>query len=72
MGYEHRRRLYYLLHIRALSSEQNSTAGLSWQMSHCTGSAAFSSFTLSCLAANLLAPWTLKDTQMFRQARDGF
>ena len=49
----------YLLQISALSSEQNSTAGLSWQMSHWTGSAALSSLTLSCFAANLLAPWTL-------------
>lgn len=61
----------YLLQIRALSSEQNSTAGLSWQMSHCTGSAAFSSLTLSCLAANLLAPWTLEDAQKIRQTRNG-
>ena len=49
----------HLLQMRALSSEQNSTAGLSWQMSHCTGSAALSSFTLSCFAASLLAPCTL-------------
>lgn len=53
----------YLLQMRALSSEQNKTAGLSWQISHCTGSAAFPSSTLSCFAASLLAPCTLKDTE---------
>jgi hypothetical protein len=47
------------LQMSARSSEQNSTAGQSWQMSHCALSAAFISSTRSCLAASLFAECTL-------------
>ena len=48
------------LQMRALSSEQKSTAGRSWQMSHWLTSPPLLSSTRSCLAASLFAPCTLE------------